>query len=279
MDFKETNPKDSIGIRKVPFSTIPSQPMAEMGLGMLEGGIKYGRHNYRVAGVRASVYYDAAMRHLTAFWEGQDVDPGSGLHHLSKVGSCMLVLRDAMLQNKFYDDRPPKAVNQNWVEEYNKLAGEIIDRYPNPKPAFTHLDLVADLVEQDPHTVPDEEIRAQQEAADKLYYETNGPLVNYNREQEAKALARDVQVVPDNMLAPNMLCFVEWGEPPIFAECQPGLDPIPLIKLGLKCNPRFTDVAVSYEIWQRMNPRDTTAYIEMTRPYFNLSYERNEQGV
>jgi hypothetical protein len=52
--------------------------LAEVGLGMLEGGHKYGRHNYRAIGVRTSIYYDAAMRHLTAWWEGEDIDAESG---------------------------------------------------------------------------------------------------------------------------------------------------------------------------------------------------------
>ncbi|SVD92517.1 uncharacterized protein METZ01_LOCUS445371, partial [marine metagenome] len=30
----------------------------------MEGAIKYGRHNYRIAGVRASVYIDATIGHL-----------------------------------------------------------------------------------------------------------------------------------------------------------------------------------------------------------------------
>ena len=64
MDTKPTNPKDAIGIKKVPFSTVPARVIAEIGLAMLEGAAKYGRHNYRVSGVRASVYYDAAMRHI-----------------------------------------------------------------------------------------------------------------------------------------------------------------------------------------------------------------------
>lgn len=78
-DPKETNPKISVGVAKVPFSTLPTQVMAEVGLAMMEGALKYGRHNYRKAGCRASVYYDAAMRHLTSYWEGQDIDPDSGL--------------------------------------------------------------------------------------------------------------------------------------------------------------------------------------------------------
>lgn len=133
---KDTNPKDAVGVRKVPFSTVPARVVAEVGLAMLEGSRKYGRHNYRVAGVRASVYYDALLRHMTAWWEGEDIDPESGISHVVKAAACLFVLRDAMTNDKLTDDRPPSLQN-GWQTELNKLAGELIDRHPNPKDAYT----------------------------------------------------------------------------------------------------------------------------------------------
>ena len=133
---KDTNPKDAVGIKKVPFSTISAPAMAELGLAMMEGARKYGRHNYRVAGVRASVYYDACMRHLTDFWEGEDIDPDSGLSHISKAMGCLMVLRDSMIMENWKDDRPPK-VPKGWMKKYNKKAEEIIKKYPKSKDACT----------------------------------------------------------------------------------------------------------------------------------------------
>ena len=74
-NVKPTNPKDALGVRKVPFSTISAPVIAELGVAMLEGAMKYGRHNYRVIGVRGSVYYDAVMRHMFSWWEGENIDP------------------------------------------------------------------------------------------------------------------------------------------------------------------------------------------------------------
>jgi len=135
-EAKDTNPKDAVGIRKVPFSTVPAHVTAEVGLAMLEGARKYGRHNYRVAGVRASVYYDAAMRHLTDWWEGVDIDPGSGLSHITKAIAGLYVLRDAMMNSMWEDDRPPSVADPNWVDRMNGQAGEMIDRYPDSKAPF-----------------------------------------------------------------------------------------------------------------------------------------------
>lgn len=136
MSVKPTNPKDAIGSRKAGISSVPAQVVAELGLAMLEGAAKYGRHNYRIAGVRASVYYDAAMRHLMAWWEGEDIDPDSGLPHVVKAMACMAVLRDAQINDKLSDDRPPLP-RQGWVADLNKKAEEILARYPEPKRAFT----------------------------------------------------------------------------------------------------------------------------------------------
>lgn len=139
MEIKPTNPKDSVGIRKVPMHVVSMPVVMEMALGMMEGGRKYGSHNYRVAGVRGSVYFDAAMRHLSAWWEGQDIDPDSGLSHITKAMSCLHVLRDAMMNDMWNDDRPPKFINQEWVSEFNKLAGQIIDKYPDSVAPFTEI--------------------------------------------------------------------------------------------------------------------------------------------
>ena len=133
--IKPSNPKDSVGIRKAPMSTIPAPVLFEIGLAMLEGARKYGRHNYRAVGVRASVYYDALMRHVAAWWEGEDVDPDSGLPHLSKATACLVVLRDSQRRGNCTDDRPPK-VEDGWVQGLNALAIKIIEKYPDPKEAF-----------------------------------------------------------------------------------------------------------------------------------------------
>lgn len=138
MTTKESNPKDSVGTKKAPMSTVSSPTMMEVGLAMLEGARKYGRHNYRVAGISASVYYDALFRHMMAWWEGEDIDPDSGLSHVVKAIATLMVLRDAMLVGKFNDDRPPKMDN-GWIKELNEKASAIIEKYPNAVEAYTEI--------------------------------------------------------------------------------------------------------------------------------------------
>ena len=138
VDTKDTNPKDACGIKKIPTSTISALVKAEVGVAMLEGAMKYGRHNYRITGVRASVYYDAVNRHMDAFWEGEDIDPDSGLPHISKAIAGLVVLRDAQLQDKFVDDRPPKS-KDGWQADLQPTIDELFKKYPDPKPAHTEV--------------------------------------------------------------------------------------------------------------------------------------------
>lgn len=129
---KDSNPKDIIGTRKAPMSTVPAGVIAERGVAMLEGACKYGRHNYRAVGIRASVYYDATMRHLMAWWEGEDVDPDSGLSHITKAIASLAVLRDAQMRSMVQDDRAP--ATEPFYPDLNECAATIINRYADRHP-------------------------------------------------------------------------------------------------------------------------------------------------
>jgi hypothetical protein len=129
---KPSNPKDIVGVRKAPMSTVSGAVLAEVGVAMLEGACKYGRHNYRAVGVRSSVYYDATMRHLFGWWEGEDTDPDSGLSHITKAIASLVVLRDAMLQDKVVDDRPPRA--KTFYPGLNARAAVMVDKHADKSP-------------------------------------------------------------------------------------------------------------------------------------------------
>ena len=128
---KPSNPKDNVGVRKAPICTVPLPVLSELGVAMLEGSLKYGRHNYRTVGVRTSVYVDAVWRHLSAYWEGEDSDPDSGLSHITKAMACLAVLRDSEMQGNINDDRPPKSPH-SWQQVLNERAAKILDKFPNP---------------------------------------------------------------------------------------------------------------------------------------------------
>ena len=107
--MKPTNPKDALGAGKIPLGLVPDTITAEVALAYLEGSVKYGRFNWRVAGVRASIYNDALRRHLMRWWNGEDRDRNTRVKHLASVIACAGILLDAELCGKLTDDRPPAA--------------------------------------------------------------------------------------------------------------------------------------------------------------------------
>ncbi len=139
--FKDTNPKDGVGVRKWrQYCSVPATVIWEVGVAMLEGARKYGRHNYRVSGVRASVYLDAAKGHLDSWWEGEDLDPDTNLNHITKAITSLVVLRDAMMNDMYVDDRPPKVRNFAAIRaDLQRRVEEIMERHPDAVAPYTEI--------------------------------------------------------------------------------------------------------------------------------------------
>jgi len=103
------NPKDAIGVTKLPMHLIPGTALAHLSLAFMEGALKYGKFNWRVAGVRASIYLDAMKRHIEKWENGQDFDEETRINHLASVMACCSIILDATACGKLTDDRPPRA--------------------------------------------------------------------------------------------------------------------------------------------------------------------------
>jgi len=69
---KTSNPKDIVGSRKAPIELVPDTIEVMAVEAFLEGALKYGRYNWRICGVRASIYYAATKRHLKKWWNCPD---------------------------------------------------------------------------------------------------------------------------------------------------------------------------------------------------------------
>ena len=103
-------------------------------LALLDGAMKYGRSNYREIGVRSSIYYDAAVRHLTAWFEGEEADPDSGIDHLGHALACIAILVDAKEAGKLNDDRNIqggyRAMIDRLTSEVNRIKARHADKSP-----------------------------------------------------------------------------------------------------------------------------------------------------
>lgn len=71
---------------------------------MAFGAKKYKSHNWR-AGIERSRLLSAALRHILAYNEGEDLDPESGLSHLDHASCCLMFAREHHETHPELDDR------------------------------------------------------------------------------------------------------------------------------------------------------------------------------
>ena len=131
---KDTNPKDAIGSTKLPMHLIPGTAKAELAIAFLEGALKYGKYNWRVAGVRASIYLDAMERHLEKFKNGEDRDPVTKVPHMASVMACAAIIIDASHVGLLTDDRPPRAPASNLIDTLADHVRYLQDLYEGETP-------------------------------------------------------------------------------------------------------------------------------------------------
>src|SRR3990172_3998267 len=102
------------GLKPERFSLLPFSSLDEILHAYHFGASKYADHNWR-KGYKWSLSFDAAMRHLTAWWEREEADPESGLSHLAHAGWHILCLLWFQANGKGTDDR--------WRESQSSGAG------------------------------------------------------------------------------------------------------------------------------------------------------------
>lgn len=138
---KDSNPKEGIGATRIPFHLLPQGPLALVAMAFYEGGLKYGPYNWRFAGVRASTYVAAVMRHITKWFNGHDHDPTSRVHHLANAIAGLMIVLDAEMQGKLNDDRPPKQDLEKVYGELEKVMAHLSGLYGDMNPPnYTEVD-------------------------------------------------------------------------------------------------------------------------------------------
>lgn len=136
-DFKPTNPKDRLATSRLDLSLFPDTAVAYGALGMTEGDSKYGGYNYRVGGVLASVYVAATRRHLGKWFNGENYDAKTRVHHLASAISCIAILIDAIECGALRDDRPPSVSLTRLLTEAEGIVSHLHTIFPNGIPRYT----------------------------------------------------------------------------------------------------------------------------------------------
>lgn len=89
---------------KPPMSLIDRHAIEQISMVLAFGAKKYAAHNWR-QGIAYSRLLDAALRHLYAFADGEDLDPESGLSHIAHAGCCIVFLLGMIHSRPDLDDR------------------------------------------------------------------------------------------------------------------------------------------------------------------------------
>lgn len=100
---------DETGARKEQkiqrFDLIPVEPLTKLAEHYGKGASKYEDRNWE-KGYPWSKSYAALLRHLTAWWDGEDVDEESGSSHMTAVAWHAFALMFFEMHRKSQDDRP-----------------------------------------------------------------------------------------------------------------------------------------------------------------------------
>lgn len=142
MSTKPSNPKDLIGSSKLMLELVPDTAQVEVALAFYEGALKYGRYNWRVAGVRSSIYRAAIGRHLSKWWNGEDRDRSTRVKHLASIIASATILLDAELVGKLTDDRPPRADIGKLITENETVAAHLRELFKKYNPIQYTIDYV-----------------------------------------------------------------------------------------------------------------------------------------
>lgn len=92
------------GITKPKFSLIPQHALLEVARVFTFGEDKYKAYNYS-KGEDATVYVDAAMRHINKYLMQEDIDDETKTHHLANAVADLLMTLDNILIGKSNDNR------------------------------------------------------------------------------------------------------------------------------------------------------------------------------
>ena len=126
------NPKHIQAMKegKAPMEYLPYSVLADDARCHKGGADKYGVNNWLLDKIRATTYIGAMLRHLFAWACGQDLDPESGLSHLTHLRACCAIVLDAQKHGTLIDDR-------DRVESKNETEGEQNDNQINVRSGNT----------------------------------------------------------------------------------------------------------------------------------------------
>lgn len=131
---ESVNPKQSIGLAKLPLAIVPPELQVYAAIGLAEGEAKYGANNFLVTPVIASIYVEALQRHLLKWLLGEECDPLTGVPHLASVAANIAILISAKESDTLVDDRPPSRDLAGTIERAEAVIQAVRKLHEGKKP-------------------------------------------------------------------------------------------------------------------------------------------------
>lgn len=87
------------------YDLIPPELLEETAIVLTYGAVKYSERNWE-KGMAWHRPFGALMRHMWAWWRGENVDPETGFSHLAHAACCIAFLIAYERRRIGADDRP-----------------------------------------------------------------------------------------------------------------------------------------------------------------------------
>jgi len=117
------------GVKPERWDLLPWDELREVARLYGYGATKYEDRNWE-KGYEFSKSYAALMRHLTAWWNGEDVDPEHKLSHMTSVIFHAFALMYFLEQHPQFDDRPKPALEEIQNGVYQPRWADSPDAHP-----------------------------------------------------------------------------------------------------------------------------------------------------
>lgn len=102
---------------KAPWHLAPWDAFLAIVLILAFGAKKYAARNWE-KGISYSRLYSALLRHITAWWNGEDLDPETGHSHVAHAACCVCFLLAFVLRGRGdLDDRPHNVTSTHYEAE------------------------------------------------------------------------------------------------------------------------------------------------------------------
>lgn len=102
---------------KPEYELLPLELFSGVNTVLQYGAKKYGVSNWKKPDFEMSRAYNALLRHMIAFWNGEDFDKESGLSHLDHAMCNLLFMKYHYLNTPVSDNRPNTILNKENINE------------------------------------------------------------------------------------------------------------------------------------------------------------------